>query len=104
MEFLALAADGQLATVDVGHNAFAWRAARALPWAALTIVCIYLLARLLFRRRSVGLIAALLVMAGGMFFANARIAMNDTYVTGFMMAAVTCSRRSTWASGGGAGR
>ena len=88
MEFLALAADGQLATVDVGHNAFAWR----LPGVAMgtvTIVCLYLLARLLFRRRSVGLIAAVLVMAGGMFFANARIAMNDTYVVGFMMAAVT---------------
>ena len=88
MELLALAADGSLATIDAGHNAFAWR----LPGVAmgsLTIVCIYLLARLLFRRRSVGLIAAVLVLAGGMFFANARIAMNDTYVTGFMIAAVT---------------
>ena len=88
MQLLALAPDGQLATVDVGHNAFAWR----LPGVAmgtLTAVCVYLLARLLFRRRSVGLIAAVLVASGHVRHANARIAMNDTYVTGFMIAAVT---------------
>jgi Gpi18-like mannosyltransferase/predicted membrane-bound dolichyl-phosphate-mannose-protein mannosyltransferase len=87
-QILALAADGQLATVEIGQNAFAWR----LPGVAmgtLLAVCVYLLARLLFRRRSVGLIAAVLVVSGGMFFANARIAMNDTYVTGFILAAVT---------------
>jgi predicted membrane-bound dolichyl-phosphate-mannose-protein mannosyltransferase len=88
LEILALAPDGTVATVDIGRNAFAWRLPGVLM-GSLTAACVYLLARILFRRRSVGLIAAVLVMAGGMFFANARIAMNDTYVTGFLLAAAT---------------
>ena len=51
--------------------------------AALAAGLIYLLARLLFARRSVGLIAGALVLVEGMLFANARIAMNDVYVTTF---------------------
>ena len=54
---------------------------------ALTAAGIYLLARSLFRRRSVGLFAAVLALAEGMLFANARIAMNDAYVTGFLVLA-----------------
>ena len=52
-------------------------------------VLIYLLARFLFKRRTVAVIAALLVLADGMMFANARIAMNDTYVAFFIVAAFT---------------
>ena len=87
MQILALARDGQAATVDIGGNAFAWRLPGVIM-GSVTAAGLYLLARLLFRRRGVGLITAVLVLAGGMFFANARIAMNDTYVTGFIVAAV----------------
>ncbi len=87
-DLLALSPDGSLAVVDIGQNAFAWRFPGVIMGTVM-LVCIYLLARFLFRRRSVALFAAALGLVGGMFFANARIAMNDTYVAGFMMAALT---------------
>jgi hypothetical protein len=85
-DLLAIDASGQIATVDTGNNQFAYRFP-GVVLGSLTAVCIYLLARFLFRRRSVALIAALLVLFDGMFFANARIAMNDTYVAFFIVAA-----------------
>jgi Gpi18-like mannosyltransferase/predicted membrane-bound dolichyl-phosphate-mannose-protein mannosyltransferase len=85
---LAIDADGSVATVDAGSNAFAWRFPGVLA-GALMAACIYLLGRFLFSRRSVAVIAALLVLADGMFFANARIAMNDAYVSLFIVAAFT---------------
>ncbi len=87
-DLLALDAGGTLARVDVNNNAFAWRFPGVLA-GALMAALIYLLGRLLFERRSVAVIAALLVLADGMFFSNARIAMNDTYVALFIVAALT---------------
>ncbi|MEP7360125.1 MAG: phospholipid carrier-dependent glycosyltransferase [Chloroflexota bacterium] len=87
-DLLAVSATGQLATVEVGNNQFAYRFPGVLL-ASLMAVCIYLLARFMFARRAVALIVALLVLADGMFFANARIAMNDTYVAFFIVAAFT---------------
>jgi hypothetical protein len=87
-DLLALSDTGQLASIDVGNNGFAYRFPGVLV-AALMAVCIYLLARFLSARRAVALIVALLVLADGMFFANARIAMNDTYVAFFIVAAMT---------------
>ncbi|MGI8928192.1 MAG: phospholipid carrier-dependent glycosyltransferase [Candidatus Limnocylindrales bacterium] len=87
-DLLAIDAAGQVATVDIGNNQFAYRFPGVLL-GALTAVCIYLLARFLFRRRSVAVIASVLVLADGMFFANSRIAMNDTYVAFFIVAAFT---------------
>lgn len=87
-DLLALSETGQLATIDVGNNGFAYRFPGVLL-GALMAVCIYLLARFLSARRAVALIVALLVLADGMFFANARIAMNDTYVAFFIVAALT---------------
>ncbi|MDQ3553034.1 MAG: phospholipid carrier-dependent glycosyltransferase [Chloroflexota bacterium] len=84
---LAFSGDGSMASVDVGSHAFAWRLPGVLM-GALTAAALYFLARTLFRRRSVAILAAALVMVEGMFFANARIAMNDTYVTGFIVAAL----------------
>ena len=86
-ELLAIAADGRVAGIDIGGNAFGWRAPGVLL-GALTAALAYLLARVLFARRSVGLITAALVLAEGMLFANARIAMNDVYVTAFVLLAV----------------
>lgn len=85
-QILALANDGRVASVDVGGNAFGYRLPGVLM-GALTAVGIYLLARLLFRRRSVALVAAVLALAEGMLFANPRIAMNDAYVAGFLVLA-----------------
>ncbi|MEP7158536.1 MAG: phospholipid carrier-dependent glycosyltransferase, partial [Chloroflexota bacterium] len=86
-DVLALSAVGQMATVDVGNNQWAYRFPGVLL-GALMAVLIYLLARFLFARRSIAIIAALLVLADGMFFANSRIAMNDIYVSFFIVAAL----------------
>lgn len=106
-DLLAMSPAGGLATVDTGNNQFAYRFPGVLL-GALTAALIYLLARFLFRRRSVALIASLLVLADGMFFTNARIAMNDTYVAFFIVGAFTLFMpiwmgrwRNRWAVGGG---
>jgi predicted membrane-bound dolichyl-phosphate-mannose-protein mannosyltransferase len=87
-QLLALSADGHAASVDIGSNAFGYRLPGVLM-GALTAVCLYLLTRLLFQRRFVAIAAAVLALAEGMLFANARIAMNDVYVTAFLVAAAT---------------
>ncbi len=87
-DLLAFSPTGALATVDTGNNQFAYRFPGVLL-GALTAALIYLLARFLFKRRSVAVIAAIAVLVDGMFFANARIAMNDTYVNFFIVAAFT---------------
>jgi Gpi18-like mannosyltransferase len=85
-ELLAIGADGRLASVGIDGNAFGWRLPGVLLGALLAGL-LYLLARLLFARRSIAVIAAILVVAEGMLFANARIGMNDVYVTTFLVAA-----------------
>ncbi|MBA2254251.1 MAG: phospholipid carrier-dependent glycosyltransferase, partial [Chloroflexi bacterium] len=87
-DILAFSAEGTIATVDAGNHAFAWRLPGVLMGGVLAIA-IYLLARILFRRRSVAILASLFALADGMFFANSRIAMNDIYVTTFIVAAFT---------------
>ena len=83
---LAFGSDGALASVDVGQFAFSWRIV-GLLFGLLMAVCLYLLARLLFRRRSVGLLVAALCALDGLAFVQSRIAMNDTYVGGLLVAA-----------------
>jgi Gpi18-like mannosyltransferase len=85
---LAFSADGTQDTVDVGSNAFGWRFMGVLA-GALMAACLYLLVRFLFRRRIIAVFAAILLLLDGMAFANARIAMNDTYVAFFIVAALT---------------
>lgn len=85
---LAFAADGRLAVVDAGRHAFAWRLPGVLA-GVLTAALLYVLARLLFARRSVAIILAVLVLADGMLFVQSRIAMNDVYVGLFIVAGVT---------------
>ncbi|HWH23803.1 MAG TPA: phospholipid carrier-dependent glycosyltransferase, partial [Candidatus Limnocylindria bacterium] len=87
-DLIVLGRDGELALIDAGSNGFAYRLPGVLV-AALMAACIYLLARFLFARRSVALIASALVLAEGMLFSNARIAMNDSYVAFFIVAALT---------------
>jgi hypothetical protein len=86
-QLLLFAADGSSAAVGVGQNAFAWRVPGMAAGAAMAGL-LFLLARVLFRRRSIAVIAGLLVLADGMLFAQSRIAMNDAYVALFIMAAL----------------
>ncbi|HKZ91695.1 MAG TPA: phospholipid carrier-dependent glycosyltransferase, partial [Candidatus Limnocylindrales bacterium] len=85
-ELLAIGADGVIASVGIDGNAFGWRLPGMLL-GALMAGLLYLLARVLFARRSIALIAAILVVAEGMLFANSRIGMNDVYVTTFIVGA-----------------
>ena len=86
-QLLLFAADGSSASVAVGQNAFAWRVP-GMAAGALMAGLLFLLARVLFRRRSIAVIAGLLVLADGMLFAQSRIAMNDAYVALFIVAAL----------------
>ncbi|MGC8634683.1 MAG: phospholipid carrier-dependent glycosyltransferase [Candidatus Limnocylindrales bacterium] len=85
-QLLALSPGGTVAAVDVGSHAFAWRLPGVIAGALLAAL-LYLLARILFRRRSVGLFVAAFALTDGMFFANSRIGMNDTYSAVFIVAA-----------------
>ncbi len=87
-QLLVASADGTLATIDVGGDPFAWRFP-GVVLGALTAVLLYLLARILFRRRSIAVLAGILVAVDGMFFVQSRIAMNDVYVGFFIVAAYT---------------
>jgi hypothetical protein len=83
---LALASAGDLAVVAAGGNATAWRLPGVLA-GSLLLGALFLLGRLLLRRRLAALAAVAFALFDGMFFASARIAMNDIYVTLFIVAA-----------------
>ncbi len=83
---IALGSDGQAASIDVGHYAFAWRLPGVIL-GALTAGLLYLLTRVLFRRREVAVLAGLFVLLDGMFFVQSRIGMNDVYTGIFILAA-----------------
>ena len=85
---LVASADGTIASVDVGGDPFAWRFP-GVVLGVLTAVFMYLLARILFKRRSIAILAGALVAVDGMFFVQSRIAMNDVYVGFFIVAAYT---------------
>ena len=83
---LALGGGGEAASLDVGHYGFAWRLPGVLL-GALTAGVLYLLARILFRRRSVAILVGLFALLDGMFFVQSRIAMNDVYTGLFILSA-----------------
>jgi 4-amino-4-deoxy-L-arabinose transferase-like glycosyltransferase len=85
-ELLVFGADGLTAAIDVGSHAFAWRLPGVIA-GVLMAVCLYLLARILFRRRLVAGLVAAFVAIDGMLFVQSRIGMNDVYVGLFIMAA-----------------
>ena len=78
-QLLALSASGSIASVDVGHHAYAWRLPGVLAGIGMAVL-LYLLARILFRRRDVAMILGFLIAVDGMLFAQSRIGMNDSYV------------------------
>ncbi len=83
---LAFDANGAVASVDIGMHEFSWRVPGVIA-GALTAGLLFLLTRLLFRRREVGVFVAILALADGMLFVQSRIAMNDVYVGLFILAA-----------------
>ncbi len=83
---LAFDAAGGVASVDVGMHEFSWRVPGVIA-GALTAGLLFLLTRLLFRRRSIGVLVAIMALADGMLFVQSRIAMNDVYVGLFLLAA-----------------
>ncbi len=85
-QVLAFGSSGTLASADVLHYDFAWRLPGVIA-GALTVGLLFLLARVLFRRRTVGVLAGVFVLLDGMFFVQSRIAMNDVYVGMFILAA-----------------
>ncbi len=93
-QLLLFTGDGASAAIDTGSHAFAWRFPGVIA-GALTIGLLYLLARILFRRRLVAGLVGLLVLFDGMFFVQSRIGMNDVYVGLFIVAAYTVFA-ATW--------
>ncbi len=86
-EVLTFAADGTTAAVDIGNVAVAWRLPGVLA-GLLAAAALYLLGRILFRRRAVAVALAAFVLVDPMFFVQSRIAMNDVYAGLFIVAAV----------------
>ncbi len=83
---LTFDASGSVASVDIGNHEFSWRVPGVFL-GALTAGLLFLLARLLFRRRSIGVLVAVFALVDGMLFVQSRIGMNDVYVGFFLMAA-----------------
>jgi len=94
---------GALVSIDIGDNAYAWRLAAAV-FGALLAGLVYLFTAMLFRRRSIAILAGLFVAIDLMSFAMSRIAMNDIFVAFFIVAAYALFwpiwggrwRRSAW--------
>ncbi len=87
-QLLVFGAQGQVAAIEVGSHAFAWRLPGVIAGALMALL-LYALARILFRRRLVAGFAAILVVLDGMLFVQSRIGMNDVYVGLFILAAYT---------------
>ena len=85
---LVFDASGATAEIGLGSHAFAWRLPGVMA-GALTACLLYVLARILFRRRLVAGLVGLFVLVDGMFFVQSRIGMNDVYVALFIVAAYT---------------
>jgi hypothetical protein len=101
-QLLAFEGDGSAATVDTGQHAFAWRLPGVIAGVLMALL-LYVLARLLFRRREVAVFLAALVALDGMLFAQSRIGMNDAYVGLGIVAAYTVFA-ALWRSPGGGRR
>jgi dolichyl-phosphate-mannose-protein mannosyltransferase len=66
-----------------GYTPFGWRFASAVA-GTLTVVIVYVIGRLLFERRSIAALAAVLLAVDGVFFTMSRIAMLDIFVAPFV--------------------
>lgn len=73
----------------LGDNSFAWRLPSAV-FGTLVILATYLLAKALSKKESLALLAAFIVSLDGLLLTQSRIAMNDAFVTFFMLMAFYC--------------
>ncbi|HEX2754368.1 MAG TPA: phospholipid carrier-dependent glycosyltransferase, partial [Candidatus Limnocylindrales bacterium] len=87
-QILVFDGEGATASVDVREHEFAWRLPGVLAGTAMAGF-LFVLARILFRRRTVGLFVAVMCVADGMLFVQSRIGMNDAYVGLGIVAAYT---------------
>jgi len=87
-QLLVFGADGAMASVEVGSHAFAWRLPGVIA-GALMALSLYVLTRILFRRRLVAGLVAAFTLLDGLLFVQSRIGMNDVYVGLFIIAAYT---------------
>src|SRR5215210_978166 len=87
-QLLAFDAEGHVATVELGKHAFAWRLPGIIAGTAMAAL-LYLLARILFRRREIAVLVGLFALTDGMLFVQSRIGMNDAYVGLGIVAAYT---------------
>ncbi len=87
-QILAFSDGGGVASVEVGKHAFAWRLPGVIAGAIMAGL-IYLLTRILFRRREVAVLVGIFALADGMLFVQSRIGMNDAYVALGIVAAYT---------------
>ena len=87
-QLLAFDPGGHVAAVQIGRHAYAWRVPGVVA-GVLMALFLYVLARLLFRRRAVAVILGVVVFLDGMLFAQSRIGMNDSYVGLGIVAAYT---------------
>jgi hypothetical protein len=78
-QLLAFDAGGDVASVEIGRHAYAWRVPGVIAGILMALL-LYVLARILFRRRSVAVIFGVVALVDGMLFAQSRIGMNDSYV------------------------
>ncbi|HYM84871.1 MAG TPA: phospholipid carrier-dependent glycosyltransferase [Candidatus Dormibacteraeota bacterium] len=87
-QLLVLSADGAAWSVDIGGHAYAWRIPGVIA-GILTVLLLYLLARVLFARRAVAVAFGLILAIDPMLFVQSRIGMNDVYAGLFIVAAIT---------------
>jgi C-terminal four TMM region of protein-O-mannosyltransferase/Dolichyl-phosphate-mannose-protein mannosyltransferase len=87
-ELLVFGADGTTASIGIGSHAFAWRLPGVIA-GALMAAFLYLLTRILFKRRIVAVLVGAFALLDGMLFVQSRIGMNDVYVGLFIIAAYT---------------
>jgi 4-amino-4-deoxy-L-arabinose transferase-like glycosyltransferase len=85
-QILAFSNQGDVAALDIGHYDFAWRLPGVI-FGALTVAALYLLTRILFRRRLIAGLVGAFALLDGMMFVQSRIGMNDVYVGFFIVAA-----------------
>jgi Gpi18-like mannosyltransferase len=83
---LLVAGEGQAQLVETGRHALAWRLPGIASGAVLAFFLV-LLARRLFASPVIGWLVGAAVLVDGSMFAQARIGMNDIYVTTFIVAA-----------------
>lgn len=81
---LVVAGSGVTSDIETGRNAFAWRLPGILFGAILAFFLV-LLARRLFAAPIVAYLVGALAVIDGSMFAQARIGMNDIYVTAFIV-------------------